>query len=358
MIYYIDYKKNQENNAGNKAPDDIAKICQELQYSEFLVPSLPKDYSPIKSRIWILLHAPIWWRKLKKTVTEKDVVIYQHPMYGSRLALQKVKEIKESKGCRFIALVHDLESLRNGVEGEYKVKESTSSIADNQLLKLFDKVICHNKHMMDYLISKGFKKERLINLEIFDYLCNTPIKEQNHDLTETKIIIAGNLSWGKSKYIYEFGSAMKNESNIRINVYGNKFDQSKAPDNICYKGSFNPDELPGILEGHFGLVWDGTSAQSCVGNTGEYLKYNDPHKTSLYIASGIPVIVWKQAAIADFIKQYNVGITVDSLLDIKKEIQNITFDDYEQMRKNAISLGKKLREGFFTKAAINNALQE
>ena len=279
-------------------------------------------------------------------------------MYGSRLALQKVKEIKESKNCKFIVLIHDLESLRNGVEGEYKVKESTSNIADNQLLKLFDKVICHNERMMNYLIGKGFDKERLINLEIFDYLCNTPIKEQSHELTEPEIIIAGNLSWGKSRYIYEFGSAIEKESNIKVNVYGNKFDQSKASDNICYKGSFKPDELPGILEGHFGLVWDGTSAQSCVGNTGEYLKYNNPHKTSLYIASGIPVIVWKQAAIAGFIKQHHVGITVDSLFDINREIQAISYDDYEQMRKNAVELGKKLRDGFFTKTALNNAIQE
>ncbi len=358
MIYYIDYKKNQENNAGNKAPDDVAKICRELQYSQFLVPSLPKDYSPLKSRIWILLHAPIWWRKLKKTVTEEDVVIYQHPMYGSRLALQKVKEIKESKGCRFIALIHDLESLRNGVEGEYKVKESTSNIADNQLLKLFDKVICHNEHMMDYLISKGFNKEQLINLEIFDYLCDAPFKEQNQSLSKPEIAIAGNLNWGKSRYVYELGSILRKESNITINVYGNKFDKSKATDTMCYKGSFRPDDLPGILEGNFGLVWDGVSAESCVGNTGEYLRYNDPHKTSLYIASGIPIIVWREAAIADFVISNGIGITVDSLYDIEEAIKSITKHDYDRMRDNTIALGRKIRDGYFTKKALKNAIYE
>lgn len=96
---------------------------------------------------------------------------------------------------------------------------------------------------------------------------------------------------GKSRYIYEFGSLANKSSKLQINAYGNHFDQSKAEKALCYKGSFHPDVLPGILEGDFGLVWDGISAQSCIGNTGEYLKYNDPHKTSLYIASGIPVIV-------------------------------------------------------------------
>ena len=296
--------------------------------------------------------------KAKKRVSENDTVIYQHPMYGSRLALQKVKEIKKKKGCSFIAVIHDLESLRNGVEGEYTVNTNTSDIADNQLLKLFDKIICHNESMMKYLKDKGFEEEKLINLEIFDYLCDAPFKEQNQNLSKPEIAIAGNLSWGKSRYVYELGSIVKKESNITINVYGNKFDKSKATDTMCYKGTFRPDDLPGTLEGNFGLVWDGVSAESCVGNTGEYLRYNNPHKTSLYIASGIPVIVWREAAIADFIIRNGIGITVDSLYDVEEAIKNITKHDYDRMRENTIAVGKKLRDGYFTKKALNNAIYE
>ena len=65
MVYYINYKKNQENNAGNKAPDDIARICQELGYKEFLVPALPVGLSSFISRLWILFEAPHWWHKLE-----------------------------------------------------------------------------------------------------------------------------------------------------------------------------------------------------------------------------------------------------------------------------------------------------
>ena len=50
------------------------------------------------------------------------------------------------------------------------------------------------------------------------------------------------------------------------------------------------------MEGSFGLVWDGISVETCAGVYGEYLKVNNPHKTSLYLASGIPVIIWKEAA--------------------------------------------------------------
>lgn len=356
MVYYINYKKNQENNAGNKAPDDIAKICQQLGYTEFSVPAMPKGLSSLKAKIWILLNAPTWWRKLENTVTKADTVIYQHPMYGARLALKNVKKIKEKRGCKFVAIIHDLESLRNGVEGEYSVNKSTSDIADNRLLKLFDNIICHNERMIDYLVSKGFDREKLINLEIFDYLCDLPLKKQKLGLSKPEIIIAGNLNWGKSRYVYELGSIASTDSDIKVNVYGNNFDKNKASKSIVYKGSSKPDELPGILEGNFGLVWDGVSADSCIGNTGEYLKYNDPHKTSLYIASGIPVIVWSQAAIADFIIKHNIGITIDSLHEIASSIAKITDDEYEQMQNNVISIGEKLRTGYYTKKALNKSV--
>ena len=56
-------------------------------------------------------------------------------------------------------------------------------------------------------------------------------------------------------------------------------------------GSFLPDELPSALEGSFGLVWDGDSSKTCSGVFGEYLRYNNSHKASLYLASGFPIIV-------------------------------------------------------------------
>ena len=73
---------------------------------------------------------------------------------------------------------------------------------------------------------------------------------------------------------------------------------------------------------------------TCSGNTGEYLKYNNPHKLSLYMASGLPVIVWKKSAIAEFVLSNNVGIAVDSIFEIKDNINKITDEQYADMRKN------------------------
>ena len=48
------------------------------------------------------------------------------------------------------------------------------------------------------------------------------------------------------------------------NLYGVGFDESRALENETYFGSFLPDELPAALEGGFGLVWDGDSAEPVV----------------------------------------------------------------------------------------------
>lgn len=56
------------------------------------------------------------------------------------------------------------------------------------------------------------------------------------------------------------------------------------------EGSYMPEELPEKLEAKYGLVWDGLEITSCEGTFGQYLKYNNPHKFSLYMAAGIAVI--------------------------------------------------------------------
>ena len=81
-------------------------------------------------------------------------------------------------------------------------------------------------------------------------------------------------------------------------------------------GAFDPDTP--FLNGryHFGLIWDGTGVDSCEGLYGHYMRFNSPHKLSLYVALGLPVIVWREAAIADFVLKQGIGVTVGNLLEL------------------------------------------
>lgn len=103
-----------------------------------------------------------------------------------------------------------------------------------------------------------------------------------------------------------------------------------------------PEELPEKLEAKYGLVWDGLEITSCEGTFGQYLKYNNPHKFSLYMAAGIPVITQRKAAIANFIIENKVGIVVDNLENIKNVIENISSEEYETMCENTKKLVIKL----------------
>ena len=163
-------------------------------------------------------------------------------------------------------------------------------------------------------------------------------------------IIAGNLDKQKSAYVYEL------PKDIAFELYGPNY-TGQAGGNICYHGSFPPAELPYELEGNFGLVWDGISVDTCAGVYGEYLKVNNPHKTSLYLASGIPVIIWKEAALAEFVEQERVGITISSLYEIKDIFEKLTEDEYADMLQHAKLISKRLTSGFYTKHAIEKAMK-
>lgn len=353
-IYYIDCDREKVNSAGAKAPDDIAALCEMRGYNRFITPNFPNQKSKLYKKVWLLFNCKSWWKRLKKTVSDGDVVIYQHPSYGKSVAARMINEIRARKNVKFVAVIHDLESLRGGIQGVIEANTKLHSFGDNELLKCFDFIICHNSHMKEYMIGQGFDEKKLISLEIFDYLTDKDM------VTVTKsdrpsVTIAGNLAKGKCGYIYDICGENHNKG-LDLYLFGIRFDQESATENMLYQGSFKPEELPQYLKGDFGLVWDGYSAESCMGNTGEYLRYNNPHKTSLYLASGMPVVVWSKAAIADFILENKAGIVVDSLYELEESLSKVSAEEYSEMLRNAREIGKRLREGFYFYKAIDTCL--
>ncbi len=350
MQYYIDIERKKRNTAGAKAPRDIAELCKRQGMACFPMPMFPTEMNAFYQKIWLLFVCTFYWLRLEMKVSKDDLVLYQHPMYGNRVAEYFIPRIQRKKGCRFVAVIHDLESLRKGIEGVLRNNERTNELADSVLLKHFNAVICHNEHMKEYLIQQGFNENKLVCLEIFDYLCKCE-NIQSAKRKTTSVAIAGNLAAGKCAYIYDIVDEDRN--NLTVHLYGNNFDESRANKKMIYHGSFSPEELPTHLEGSFGLVWDGNSSETCAGNTGEYLKYNNPHKTSLYLAAGMPIIVWDQAAIADFVLDNKVGITIDNLHRLEEVISEISDEQYQKMCENVLTVGRRIRSGDYFRKAMN-----
>ena len=94
---------------------------------------------------------------------------------------------------------------------------------------------------------------------------------------------------------------------------------------------------------------------TCSGNTGSYLRYNNPHKLSLYLSAGLPVIIWNEAAEKLFVMENQVGFTVHSLYEIEEKLNNLTEKDYFHFVEHAEHMAKKLKAGEYTRQALRIA---
>ena len=113
--------------------------------------------------------------------------------------------------------------------------------------------------------------------------------------------------------------------------------------------------MPNKIDGNLGLVWDGNFDESDEEkNYKNYTRFNNPHKLSCYIASGMPVIVWKKSAIADFVRENNIGYEISNLYDINK----LDFSDYDVKKKNVEKLEQRVRKGYFTQSALSKILKK
>ena len=190
----------------------------------------------------------------------------------------------------------------------------------------------------------GIPEDKVVSLEIFDYVIPHYVEKTTYE--KNTVIVAGNFDIRKTKYARQLPESPE------FSIYGINFEEEHLPKNVHYKGAFSPDELPHHLQGGFGLVWDGDSPHTCSGMYGEYLKMNNPHKASLYLASGFPMIVWSQSALADFVRQNQCGIIVDSLFEIAKSLESLSENDYQELIKNSKKIGEKIRNGYFLKTAL------
>lgn len=333
--FIIGFELSASKTAGGKAQGDINRIAINMGYSSVV-------YRIKGRKIAKAIEKRRFFNKLKR-LPDNSTIIIQYP---TSVSFDEVLPILESRKLSIITIMHDVGFLRS--EGDIKKREEKN---ERKLFEISNKIIIHNEFMKQAFVEFGVDEGKIICLNIFDYL-SKPVNFKERNKCDS-IIIAGNLHKDKSGYVYELKNLGKD---VSFNLYGINFTGEETP-NIKYKGSFLPEDLPSILEGSFGLVWDGQQIDTCAGKVGDYLRYNNPHKLSLYLAAGIPVIVWSQSATAKFVSENRVGITVDSLSELHNKIENISDEKYREMCENCIRMSACLREGFFTETAIKNAVE-
>ena len=336
-------KDSGARNAGNKARNDVEEIVKREGYQPLLL--TVEDWYQMGT-VKAQQHKAKALAQAFSQLKSGDQLLIQFPMlHHSFFTTRLVRKIQR-RGVQVYFIIHDLEALRyanlDTVPLKHKIRVH---LQESSLLKVADGVIAHNPIMKSVLVEKGLPEHKLVSLEIFDYLI--PNYQEKDGLSKDQpIIVAGNLAQEKAGYLYQL------PARPAYNLYGVGFDESRALENEAYFGSFLPDELPAALEGGFGLVWDGDSAETCSGVFGEYLRYNNSHKASLYLAFGFPLVVWKQSALSHFVLEKNCGVAVESLHDLKNTIENLSDADYQELVANAKNIGKKIRDGFYLTSAL------
>ncbi len=355
MKYFTKEIWNEEGyqrTAGIKARDDVDKILEKNGYKgiEISMPQADRENQNSLEKAGYHLKLSKIWNECLTPVGKGDVLVIQFPIVNHSVLLASCVNKVRRRGARIILLIHDLEILRAAIRGTTSFKEKIRlHLEEESLLRGCDGIIVHNSSMKKKLSSMGIPASKMTVLGIFDYLI--PTAGYASTSPSGPVVIAGALRPHKAGYAYHLPEG------IRFNLYGVGY-ESEPQDNVNYLGSFEPDQLPEVMEGSFGLVWDGETTETCSGTYGEYLRINNPHKASLYLASGMPVIIWSEAALAGYITRNGCGITVDSIEEIPDRLRALPPEEYEAIRANTMKISERLRKGKYTTRALGKALGE
>ena len=333
-------KDNTSKIGGGKYDNDILKVFSNLGFELEYYPIIQNRFS----KFVVLI-------KLIKTLlfNEKLLCFFRYPFYWNKniyyiqilyqwILFYIMKISKHKIGV----IISDLDFIRNeGFKSTYK---------DIRFLKNFDYIIVHNDTMRDFLIKNGLDKEKLINQEVGNNLSDEFIVPKR-TLSKT-LVFSGNLI--KSKFLSKFNN--ENIVSYKINLYGIGFEKKDENEILKYKGSYSSEDIVKVLDGSFGLIWDGDSIDACSGFFGEYTKINNPSKFSQYIVAGLPVIAWDKSAVANIIKKYNIGFIVNNLMEIDDILNNLTEEEYNSYLKNVMNLRERIIKGYHFKKAISEVL--
>lgn len=273
------------------------------------------------------------------SVGSGDVVVLQTPTWNNMLFEEKLMDrLNVRVGAKKIVFIHDVIPL---MFPNWIVPLSRYIDLYNQA----DLVIAPSQAMVDFLISNGLSVKKVVIQRMWDNVLSVdPARKPQFK----KVV---NFSGNPNEDKYAFAREWKHDDiQLAVTADGGEWAQGK---NIRFLGRFNNDNvLADALRssGGFGLLWSENP------NWREYMKKNASYKLSTYLASGIPVIVPSGIAEEKTIIQKNLGFVVDSLDEAVEQIERVNEEEYNKMAESVESFAYLLREGYFTKKVLTDAV--
>ncbi|GBG97505.1 hypothetical protein [Lactococcus termiticola] len=315
-------------NAIQKVNADVVSIAESLGYQ-----ALPITRYDATSEAPELMRVRI--QGLITAVQPGDLVVCLHPILnGFIFDVSLVSALKE-RGAKVVINVFDTEKLRYPKD----LGESYDQIGkEHALFNQADYLIVHNEAMEAGLREVGVTVP-MLKRGPFDYLM--PAEEAKlSDNLERKLTFVGSFdkspflkTWAYQTPLSAFGSRQTAEGEYPLGP------------NVDYLGMAN--FLQDMPRDAFGIFWDeGFNYQV-------YSQYTSPHKVALYMATGLPVIVWDGAGIAPFIKREGLGYTVKSLDEIDGLLASITDEELRALKERTNYFSYFIRDGAFTRRVLS-----
>lgn len=289
-----------------------------------------------------------WWAKLVRVVyllrlvlqlPVGAVVVFQHPLYAG-MNKMLVKLLGFRKSITVVCFIADINGL--------KYDDAAVLRQEVKQFRSYRYFIVHNEAMLQWLHTEAPQAEAVL-ISFFDFLTPPAQVKRAKGMT---VCFAGNLE--KSSFLEKLYE-ITDKTALQFNLYGPQVTPAmQAIANVTYKGVALPYELPRMLEGSFGLIWDGEGVEGPAGSMGHYMAFITHHKTSLYILANTPIIVYEGAGSAALVKKYQIGITVNSLFEIEEKIKGLTEEEYQQMCENMRALARQISTGGCLTGALNS----
>lgn len=271
-----------------------------------------------------------------------DCVVLQYPVKKYYAFLCRVAHWR---GAKVVTLVHDLGSFRRK---KLTVEQEMSRLSQG------DYVIATNAVMREWLQQQGLTLP-MGSLDVWDFLGGAQPRARLPYANRKRVLYAGALGHRKNSFVVEWAAMQRNYD---LHIYGDyaRYATSLAGEYL-YCHDFMPHEaFISQVQAHYAVVWDGGSVDCCEGDFGAYLQYNTPHKISMYLRTGIPLVVWSGAAMAQFVAENGVGIVVDSLRELDALLSEIDENLWLTMCDNVAEVSSRLQEGYYLRRAVDEAM--
>ncbi|TCZ69036.1 hypothetical protein [Flaviaesturariibacter aridisoli] len=266
------------------------------------------------------------WR-LQRDLPQGATILFQWPLYASLHRRLLAHLARHRRDLRLLCFLTDINGIK---DGDQRLLEQ-----ELKYLRRFSEFIVHNEAMRGWLEQK-IPAARCSDIGFFDFLAQPAPGERR---CGPELCFAGALD--KSPFLARLAAYPE----LHFHLYGPGGDALAGMPNARYYGVFPAPELPGRIEGSFGLLWDGSDDRGLGGPLGDYARYISPHKLSLYLLSGLPVICHRDSAAAALVQRFRIGIAVSSIGEIGAAIQNLDAGDYEAMRRNMVPLAVRISTG-------------